>query len=366
MLRLGLFVLSLIIPAAALAQGGTSAPKYSNEFLAIGIGARAMGMSNACVASTTDVTAGYWNPANLTLLQSDFEVGAMHAEYFGGIAKFDFGGIAKKIDDHNSIGFSFIRFGVDNIPNTTELIDNEGNINYDRVTEFTAADHAFILSYARRSKNHDLRYGANFKVVYRKVGDFARSWGFGLDAGITWRKKGWVLAAFTRDVTSTFNAWSYSLNDRTKEVFLQTGNEIPQNSLEVTLPRLVMAVSRRFEMGKFTVQPEFNVDLTFDGKRNVLLPADPVSFDPHLGLEAGFKNIIFLRTGVGNIQRIEKTATTSALTLQPTVGAGVRIKRLWIDYALTNIAGQLPLFTNVFSLRLEFNKGDDGSSKSSI
>ena len=39
--------------------------KYSNEFLSIGVGARAQGMGNAFIASVDDVTAGYWNPAGL-------------------------------------------------------------------------------------------------------------------------------------------------------------------------------------------------------------------------------------------------------------------------------------------------------------
>ncbi len=363
-LPIAIFVLLVLGNSHVFAQGGASAPKYSNEFLAIGIGARAMAMSNACVASSQDVTAGYWNPANLTFIKNDLQIGAMHAEYFGGIAKFDFGAVAKPIDSLSALSFSFIRFGVDNIPNTTELIDNEGNINYDRITEFSAADHAFILSYARKLKGVDFRYGANFKVVYRKVGDFARSWGFGLDAGATYIHKGFIFSAFARDITSTFNAWSFSLSDRTKEVFLQTGNEIPQNSLEVTLPRLILAAARRIDIKKFSVQPEINFDFTFDGKRNVLLPGKPVSFDPHMGLEAGYNNIIFIRAGLGNVQRIIEQNGSEKLVMQPTIGAGVRIKRLYIDYALTNIAGQLPLFTNVFSLKLEILKLP--SSRSSI
>jgi hypothetical protein len=40
-------------------------PKYSNDFMYIGVGAHNFGMGNAVVASTSDVTAGYWNPAGL-------------------------------------------------------------------------------------------------------------------------------------------------------------------------------------------------------------------------------------------------------------------------------------------------------------
>jgi hypothetical protein len=48
---------------------------------------------------------------------------------------------------------------MDNIPNTIDLIDNDGNIDYDRITTFTAADHAFLISYARKMKVPGLRHG---------------------------------------------------------------------------------------------------------------------------------------------------------------------------------------------------------------
>ena len=44
-------------------EESTNAPKYSNEFLQIGVGARALGMGNSLVAGVNDVTAAYWNPA---------------------------------------------------------------------------------------------------------------------------------------------------------------------------------------------------------------------------------------------------------------------------------------------------------------
>ena len=59
--------------------------KYSNEFLAIGVGARAHGMSGAQVALTDDITAAYWNPAGLTQIDAPFQVAAMHAEWFAGV-----------------------------------------------------------------------------------------------------------------------------------------------------------------------------------------------------------------------------------------------------------------------------------------
>lgn len=346
------------------AQENTVAPKYSNEFLQIGVGARSLGMSNSVVASVNDVTAGYWNPAGLLELEDDLYLGLMHAEYFAGLAKYDYGAFAKKIDDSSSIALSFVRFGVDNIPNTTELIDAEGNINYDRITTFSAADYAFITSYARKIKGIDL--GANVKIVHRKVGDFGKSWGFGIDIGAKYRVKDWMLGATFRDVTTTFNAWSYNLTDQMIETFTITGNDIPQNSLELTLPRLIVGVAREFRFKeKFTVLPEFDMDITFDGKRNTLIKSGFASIDPHLGVEAGYNNIVFLRMGVGNLQKVLDINNNESLTFQPNIGIGVQIKRFALDYALTDIGDQsTALYSNIFSLKFNIARAGTAANAS--
>jgi hypothetical protein len=356
-----------------LAQSTDLTPKYSNEFLNIGVGARALGMSMAQVATVNDVTAGYWNPAGINHLGPRLQVAAMHSEYFAGIAKFDYASIGKAIDSSSAAAFSIIRFGVDDIPNTTELIDAGGNIDYDRITKFSAVDYAFIFSYGRNGwpvkkqtsatsqsiidplqRSNRFRWGVNAKVIYRHIGDFASAWGFGLDAGAQYDVDRWHFGAVAKDITSTFNAWSYSLSDRTKEVFQNTGNEIPQNGLEVTLPRVVLGAGRSFDIKKITLLAEMNATLTTDGKRNVLISANPVSVDPNLGIEAIYNKIIFVRAGVGNIQRVNDFDQSTYLTLQPNLGLGLRIRNLQIDYALSDIGNVSDvLYSNVFSLRID-------------
>ena len=57
----------------------------------------------------------------------------MHASYFGGLAAFDHLGISHKIASENVVALNVIRLGVDNIYNTTQLIDNQGNIDYSQL-----------------------------------------------------------------------------------------------------------------------------------------------------------------------------------------------------------------------------------------
>jgi hypothetical protein len=347
-------IAGILFPLASFGQ-----TKYSNEFLSIGVGARALGMSNANVASVNDVTAGYWNPAGLVGLKSNLQIGLMHSEYFAGIAKYDYGSIAITIDSSSALGFSLIRFGVDNIPNTTELIDADGNIDYDRITTFSAADYGFLFSYAKLSKIKGLRLGGNGKIIRRKVGDFAGAWGFGIDAGAQYDHKQWKFAAMARDVTTTFNAWSFNLSDEMKETFILTGNEIPENSVEVTLPKLILGVARKFDLWKsrLTLLTEIDGDITFDGQRNVLINSDPVSIDPHLGFELGYIEMIFLRGGIGNIQKTTDIIGSSATTFQPNIGLGLKFKGLSIDYALTDIGDRsVALYSNVFSLKIDIHK----------
>lgn len=346
------FLFSLL--ALTLLQSSVfSQAKYSNEFLSIGIGARALGMSNSVLASGNDVTSGYWNPAGLCNIKGDMQVGLMHAEYFAGIAKFDYAAIAKPLDASSTLGFSMVRFGVDDIPNTTELIDADGNVDYDRITRFSAADYAFITSYSRKLNIEGLSVGANFKVIHRKIGDFGKSWGFGLDAGVRYVNGDWHFAAMARDITTTFNAWSYDLTDEMIETFTATGNAIPSSSIELTLPKLLLGASRKFNFNdKFSLLTEVNLDLSFDGKRNVLISTNPVSIDPHLGIEAGYRDIVFLRAGLGNIQEVKETSTKNVTTFQPNIGLGINIKRITIDYAMTDIGNVSDaLYSHVFSLR---------------
>ena len=151
--------------------------KYSNDFLNIGVDAAALGVSNAVTASSGDVNSGYWNPAGLTYLK-DNQVAAMHASYFANIAQYDYLAYAAPIDDSSAWGITAVRFGVDNILNTTQLIDNQGRIDYNRVSLFSVADYAFAFSYARKATMSDFRYGVNAKVIRRIIGNFANSWGF--------------------------------------------------------------------------------------------------------------------------------------------------------------------------------------------
>ncbi|MFA8434462.1 MAG: PorV/PorQ family protein [Marinifilaceae bacterium] len=348
--------LLLLLFSVSFLHAQTSAPTYSNEFLTIGIGGRAFGMGNATVASARDIQSAYWNPANLVELEKKFDLSLMHADYFAGMAAYDYAGFGMKINEESSFGVSLIRFGVDDIPNTLELVDKDGNIRYDRVKNFSAADYAFLFSYARKTSIEGLQVGGSVKIIYRHTGDFASAYGFGIDAAATYKTGKYRIGAVLRDATSTFNAWVFNTDDL-EEVFEMTGNEIPENSTELTLPRLILGLSRDFQLSeKIGLMAELDTDITFDGKRHVLVEGDPVSIDPHFGIEARYTNLVYLRAGVGRIQRETDFDKEENITFQPNLGLGIQYRNFRLDYALTDLGDQSAArYSNVFSLSYSFD-----------
>ncbi|MFT5747309.1 MAG: hypothetical protein ACI920_002693 [Saprospiraceae bacterium] len=337
------------------------AQKYSNEFLSIGIGARAHAMGGAVFASVNDVTAGYWNPAGLANFGSDrgLQLGAMHAEWFAGIAKYDYlGATIPLANADRRIGLSMIRFGVDGIPNTLSLFEDDGSVNYDNIVEFSAADYAFLLSYAQKmnlkNKDNNLYIGGNVKVVRRVIGTFANSWGFGIDLGMQYHTKRLKIGVVGRDLTSTFNAWKTNFSEEDKAVLLDTDNELPDvNSVEVTKPSIAVGLGYSFDFDNVTLTPEVSFVATTDGKRNTLIQGDPISIDPGAGVELGYNDFLFFRAGVNQFQYEQDFDKTETLTMRPSLGVGLKLGRLQLDYAFSNLGDNDNKFSHIISLIFE-------------
>ncbi len=363
--KLAAVVLSVLaIPLISSAQFR----KYSNEFLNIGAGARGLAMGSAQVASVNDATAGYWNPAGLAAIKDHPSISIMHAEYFAGIGKFDFASVAVPVQDNKrTLGLSVLRFAVDDIPNTLYLVAPDGSINFDNIQTFSSADYAMLLSFAQTIKEEEdyrLSFGVNAKIIHRKVGSFASAWGFGIDAGIQMQGPNWRLGLVARDLTTTFNAWSFKFTEREKEVLYLTKNEIPVKSSELTAPHLVLGGGYNFNISNSVkLLAEANLNLTFDGQRNTVISGKTISVDPSVGLEAAISNVFYVRAGVTNFQQALADGDTlnkrKVWIYQPSLGAGVKIKNVTIDYAYSNLANQSnPLYTHVFSLRFNLVKRD--------
>jgi hypothetical protein len=347
----------LIILLFAVTFGfAQTARKYSNEFMNIGVDAAALGMSNAVTASSNDVNSGYWNPAGLIGLE-DKQVALMHASYFANIAQYDYAAFATPIDDQSAWGISMIRFGVDNILNTTQLIDNQGNIDYNRISLFSTADYGMTFSYARKLQLPGFQYGVNAKVIRRVIGKFASSWGFGFDVGIQFERNDWKFGLMLRDITTTYNVWSIDEAEYNsiKDAIGGQNQELPENT-EITLPKAQLGLSKKFEFHNDTsLLAAANLNMSF-AKTNDIFSTEALSIDPALGFEYGYTDLVFIRAGVGNFQNVVQLDNTKKVGFQPNIGLGFKYKGIQIDYALTDLGDQsAALYSNIFSVKVDLS-----------
>ena len=352
-MRILRLILLLFVPLFIEAQ---TTRKYSNEFMNIGVDAAALGMSNAVVASSQDVNSGYWNPAGLVQIE-DRQIAVMHSSYFADIANYNYVAFAMPLDNQTVIGISLIRFGVDDILDTTNLIDQQGIVNYDRINLFSAADYGLTFSFARKLPVPGLNYGVNAKVIRRIIGDFATSWGFGFDLGIQFESNEWKFGLMARDITSTFNAWAID-EGRLQDI----QNAIPGESQEapktsgLTLPKLQFGISKLFTFNyDYTLRTEVDLIARLE-QNNDLISTSFVSINPAFGFEFGYTDLVFLRGGVGNFQNELQIDNSESLTFQPNFGVGFKYNGIYIDYAFTDIGDQsAALYSNVFSLKIDLS-----------
>ncbi len=336
---------------------GQAFRNFSNEFLSLGVDAAAFGMGKAVIASSSDVNSIYWNPAGLVNVE-DMQGALMHAEYFQGIGKYDYASFAKPINDESTFAVALIRFGVDDILNTTELIDSQGNINFNNISLFSAADYAFNIAYARELPVQGLNLGVNAKIIHRKIGDFASSWGFGLDASLQFQtNSNWKFGLMLRDITTTFNAWSIDSEEfeKIKNAIPGENQEAPE-TLELTKPKAQFGVAKSFPVFRdFNILAEIDLNMRF-AETNDIISTSFVSIDPAIGFQLDYINMVFLRAGINNFQNFTNFDESTSLSMEPNFGVGFRYKGIYIDYALANIGGASgTLYSNVFSVKVDFS-----------
>ena len=331
----GLFLLLALF--AAVPAEAQRVAKYGADFLAGGVGGRALGMGGAAVALASDVTAGYWNPAGLNRTAYP-EAAYMHAERFSGIVQFDYGAGVFPINARSTVGISFFRSGVDDIANTLDAWDavrDQPVANpEDAISFFSAADYAFFVSYARQLRSN-LSVGATAKVIRRGIGDFANAWGYSVDLGAQYRLGIFQFGVNLQDITGMLQSWSVDDAQlaNIRDVF---GGELPVGGAEIVLPvaRFGTGVTLPItdDIG-FTTGLDF--DLAFDGQRAYAFNTGDMSFHPRLGGELTYRNIVALRAGISDVTNSERFGTQ----VTPTLGAGLNVGALDVDYGFGDFGG---------------------------
>jgi hypothetical protein len=295
--------------------------KYAGEFMALGVGGRALGMGGTFVAVANDVTSGYYNPAGLGNLNYP-QLALMHSEHFGNLANYDYGAVAIPFQNDMSFGLSVMRLGIDGIPDTREaLYDGSlgteytiydisnpyARLNYDKITEFSNQDWAFYLTFAKR-QSENFYWGANVKVIRRDIAEYGAT-GIGFDVGAFWIPiEDLSVGANLQDATTTLVAWN-------------TGtNELISPTLKLGSAYKITGILDGY------IMPAVDFDVRFENRRFASqFNLGPVSFDAHAGLEWNILGLVFIRGGYSDVKQF-------------TVGAGVKLPKLNIDYSFARFS----------------------------
>lgn len=329
LLLCGLMVLS---PSSAEAQ---KLAKYGADFLSGGVGGRALGMGGTHIGIVQDVSAVYWNVAGLAGIEYP-QISYMHAERFAGIVSFDYAGAAVPINAKSTVGITIIRSGVDDIPNTLNAWDVERNQpkpNPENFIErFSAADYAFMLGYAR-SLSESFTVGVTGKVIRRTIGDFADAWGYSFDVGLQWKKGPWMLGANVQDLSTMLQSWSINKGELAQLADFQ--QEIPEGGTFLVLPVARLGGGYQMPVGLSKLTLAMDLDIAFDGQQAFVLNAGDVSFHPRIGAEYAFKEVVFLRAGISRLL----VSNDIGLNITPTVGAGLQLNQISLDYGFGDFAG---------------------------
>ena len=339
-------VLLVLLAASGPEARGQRIAKYGADFLAGGVGARALGMGGAYVGLADDVTAGYWNPAGLHQLQYP-EIAYMHVERFAGAVSFDYGAGALPISERSTVSLSFFRSGVNDIVNTLEAWDpalDQPKPNYESyITRFSAADYAFFLGYARRLTGR-FTLGLTGKVIRRTIGDFADAWGYSFDVSAQYRTERLRFGATLQDLSTMLQSWSvnpdaFQATDGEgnpisyEEAF---GQELPEGGTALVLPVARLGSGVVLPLGAaHRVTLGLDVDVAFDGQRAFVPNVGDVSFHPRAGAEYSYKDVVALRGGVNRVQYGEAIG----LDVTPSVGAGLRLDQFSIDVSFGDFTG---------------------------
>jgi hypothetical protein len=315
---------AMLVLSAVMALSATSvsrADRYAGEFLQVAVGARALGMGGAYCSLADGGFAPYWNPAGSGHQQRP-ALSIQHATLFE-LAQHEYINLSLPLPNQATLAFTWIRLGVDDIPVFPEPgRTTEGDLQpvEDWIVQpgefFSDAEDAFIMTFAKLNRiDFDLGWqyfvvplelpvGLNLKYIRQSLND-ASATGMGIDLGAQLRfgldrlldyepLGDFATGISFQNVGKTAISWDTETKHRDSIPFnLKFGFSYYQ-PLSSTGTGFTLAYDR---------------DTVYDGQN-------------HFGAELRYRDLAALRAGVENDE--------------PTIGAGLRIWHLTLDYAFVS------------------------------
>jgi hypothetical protein len=308
----GCVVVALIVampPYTARSQSkvGTTAA----QFLGIPVGARAIAMGGAYVASGEDVSSLYWNPG--AVVQSNkSEFAFVNTDWLAG-TKFRWFGLAVNIDGDNTIGAS-----------VTDMDYGQGDVTTVASPEgtgetWTAADIAIAISYSRRLTDR-FSIGGSAKFISQRIyNESATTVAF--DAGLLFitdfhnLRIGMSMSNFGGDLT-------LSGRDLLAKVDIDPSNPGGNKTLVASLKTDPWPLPLLFRVG-VAIDVVKNDDMSATFALDALRPNDNTE-SVNVGGELGWRNMLFVRGGYNALFANEGPFTKNTQQEGLTLGAGLQ------------------------------------------
>ncbi len=343
------FLLFLIINP--LFAERTKVAQVGMQFLKIGVGARAVGMGEACTVSLNDMSTIFWNPGALALMEES-GMALYQTNWICDIKHYAFAG-AYDLKRYGTVGISLIYMDYPTLTATRPPQSWEIGQPVQVLGEFSIAEFAFGLTYSRRVTDK-LSVGGQIKYVYQDLGgsdvilagiqnpaDPTNIVGYetthvknnigavGFDFGSVYYtgfkslRFGMVVQHFSKDIEFK------SAKDKRHEPF--------------SMP-LTFKLGIAMEISDFLPQWSETHKLTFS--TDLLHPRDYTE-RVHLGLEYWFKDLLALRGGY------KFNYTSESFT----GGVGIRFSmggmKAYLDYSISNFGEYLD-YINRFNFGFQF------------
>jgi len=241
---------------------------YAGAFTRIGLGARAMAMGNTGLADEVSGYSFYYNPALSGFLEG--KIVSLSHSFMSLDRRFNFIGYSMKIPPGAGFSVGWINSGVSDI-DSYNLIGEIGD----------QIDHSLNAVYFNFARNFNGKFSAGLSIKYL-LEDFnfssdeynASGWGF--DFGAVYKiNSGITVAAAVRDIKSKLKA-------NTSKLFEFGGTTIDE------FPVLYLAGIRY-------ITPYEWLRVHYDFENSI-----KIGSKHRLGVEAVYKNLLALRTGLNN------------------------------------------------------------------